>query len=104
MSSSQLDEDVEIIEQKKTKSKKAKRFKVLLHNDDYTTMEFVISVLERIFFKSKEEANEIMLTVHEKGVGICGVFVHEVAETKVKKVEILARKEGFPLKATIEEE
>jgi ATP-dependent Clp protease adaptor protein ClpS len=104
MSSEHLDEDVDVVEKSTARTKKAKRFKVLLHNDDYTTMEFVISVLERIFFKSKEEAKEIMLTVHEKGVGICGVFVHEVAETKVKKVEILAKKEGFPLKATIEEE
>ena len=104
MSSEQFDEEVGVVEKNKAKTKKAKRFKVLLHNDDYTTMEFVISVLERIFFKSREEAKEIMLTVHEKGVGICGVFVHEVAETKVKKVEILAKKEGFPLKASIEEE
>lgn len=104
MSSEQIDEGIGVAEKSRSKTKKAKRFKVLLHNDDYTTMEFVISVLERIFFKSKEEAKEIMLTVHEKGVGVCGVFVHEVAETKVKKVEILAKKEGFPLKASVEEE
>ena len=104
MSSEQIDEGVGVAEKNKSKTKKAKRFKVLLHNDDYTTMEFVISVLERIFFKSRDEAKDIMLTVHEKGVGVCGVFVHEVAETKVKKVEILAKKEGFPLKASIEEE
>ena len=97
-----LDEDLGVVIEDDTKAKKVKRYKVLLHNDDYTTMEFVISVLERIFFKTKEEAKEIMLTVHEKGVGVCGVFVHEVAETKVKKVEVLAKKEGFPLKASVE--
>ena len=95
MSSEQFDEEVGVVEKNKAKTKKAKRFKVLLHNDDYTTMEFVISVLERIFFKSREEAKEIMLTVHEKGVGICGVFVHEVAETKVKKLRFLRRKKVF---------
>ena len=70
-----------------------------------TTLQWSLSFqfLEE-FFQIERGGEEIMLTVHEKGVGICGVFVHEVAETKVKKVEILAKKEGFPLKASIEEE
>ena len=91
MSSEQFDEEISVVEKNKAKTKKARRFKVLLHNDDYTTMEFVISVLERIFFKTREEAKEIMLTVHEKGVGVCGVFVHEVAETKVKRLRFLLK-------------
>ena len=101
--STHFGEDTDLVTENVAKTKKVKRFKVLLHNDDYTTMEFVISILEKVFFKSKSEAREIMLTVHEKGVGTCGVFVHEVAETKVKKVEVMARKEGFPLKSSIEE-
>ncbi len=98
------EDDLGVVTENKAKAKKAPRFKVLLHNDDYTTMEFVVSILEKVFFKTKEEARDIMLTVHEKGVGVCGVFVFEVAETKVKKVEVLAKKEGFPLKTSIEQE
>ncbi len=78
-------------------------FKVLMHNDDYTTMEFVVHVLQTVFHKSATEANRIMLQVHLKGVGVCGVFPFEVAETKVDRVHTLAEKEGFPLRCTIEE-
>ncbi len=79
-------------------------YKVLLHNDDYTTMEFVVEVLMQIFHKSVEEATQIMLNVHHKGIGLCGFFTHEVAETKVDAVSRLARENGFPLKCTMEEE
>ena len=78
-------------------------FKVLLHNDDYTTMEFVVHVLMAVFRKTQAEATHIMLTVHEKGVGVCGVFTAEVAETKVAMVHKMARREGFPLKCSMEE-
>ena len=78
-------------------------FKVLLHNDDYTTMEFVVEVLQQVFHKNAAEATRIMLLVHEKGSGVCGVFSEDVAETKVGIVRHLARKSGFPLMCTMEE-
>jgi ATP-dependent Clp protease adaptor protein ClpS len=79
-------------------------YKVLLHNDDYTTMEFVVEVLMFIFNKSPEEAVGIMLNVHRKGIGICGVYTFEVSETKVNSVHSIARQNGFPLKCTMEKE
>ena len=78
-------------------------YKVLLHNDDYTTMEFVVEVLRRVFHKSPTEATRIMLHVHKKGIGVCGVYTEEVAETKVELVHHLARKNGFPLQCSMEE-
>jgi ATP-dependent Clp protease adaptor protein ClpS len=77
-------------------------YKVLLHNDDYTTMEFVVMVLETVFHKSSLEATRIMLNVHNSGVGIAGVFIRDVAETKAKLVMDLAKKYEHPLKCTIE--
>ncbi|MFZ1985079.1 MAG: ATP-dependent Clp protease adapter ClpS [Desulfatitalea sp.] len=77
-------------------------YKVLLHNDDYTTMEFVVQVLMQVFHKSVEQATHIMLNVHKQGVGMCGVFTCEVAETKVETVKRLARENGHPLKCTME--
>jgi len=79
-------------------------FRVLLHNDDYTTMEFVVEILIIVFNKSPEESVEIMLNVHRKGIGICGVYTFEVSETKVNIVHVLARENGFPLKCTMEKE
>ena len=73
-------------------------------NDDYTPMEFVVHVLERFFSKNREEAVDIMLHVHQKGVGVCGVFTYEVAETKVTQVIDLARQHGHPLQCTMEKE
>ncbi len=87
-----------------TKLEEPKRYKVFLLNDDYTTMDFVIDVLQEVFHKSYEEAVEIMLTVHKKGKGLCGVYTYEIAETKVDQVHRLARAHEFPLKATMEEE
>ena len=77
-------------------------YKVLLHNDDYTTMEFVVDVLMTVFQKSEEDAVQIMLNVHRKGVGLCGVYTYEVAETKVEVVHALATGNGFPLRCTME--
>ena len=77
---------------------------VMLLNDDYTTMEFVIEVLVYVFKKSAEEATRIMLNVHRSGVGICGIYPYEVAETKVNTVETLARDNQFPLKCIMERE
>ena len=79
-------------------------YKVMLLNDDYTTMEFVVEVLEYVFQKSPEEAIQIMLNVHRSGVGVCGIYPSEIAETKVDTVLTLARENGFPLKCIMERE
>ena len=86
------------------KTKKPSLYKVLLLNDDYTPMEFVIHVLEKYFSKGREEATRIMLHVHQKGVGICGVFPYEVAETKVTQVMDFSRQNSHPLQCTMEKE
>lgn len=77
-------------------------YKVLLHNDDYTTMDFVVQVLELVFQKSPPEASRIMMNVHQTGVGVAGVYTREIAETKVAVVHDLARKHDFPLKCSME--
>ena len=79
-------------------------YKVFLLNDDYTPMEFVVQVLETFFGKSREEATRIMLHVHKKGVGLCGVYTYEVAETKVTQVMDAARQAQHPLQCTMEKE
>ena len=79
------------------------RYEVLMHNDHYTTMDFVVSVLERIFYKSPSEATRIMLAIHRRGVGRCGVYTREVAEMKVEQVHRLARKNEFPLRCSVQE-
>lgn len=96
-------EEVRVEPQSRSRSASPPLFKVLMHNDDYTTMEFVVQVLETVFHKSPPEATRIMLNIHVKGVGMCGVFPFEIAETKVDQVHALARKDGFPLKCSIEE-
>jgi ATP-dependent Clp protease adaptor protein ClpS len=79
-------------------------YKVMLLNDDYTTMEFVVEILVYVFQKSSEEATQIMLNVHRSGIGVCGIYPFEIAETKVKTVLNLARENGFPLKCIMERE
>jgi ATP-dependent Clp protease adaptor protein ClpS len=86
------------------KVKKPSMYKVLMLNDDYTPMEFVVHVLQRFFSKTAEEATQIMLHVHQKGVGVCGVYTFEVAETKVAQTMDLARKNQHPLQCTLEKE
>jgi ATP-dependent Clp protease adaptor protein ClpS len=86
------------------KTKRPSLYKVLLLNDDYTPMEFVVLILERFFNKNRDEAVEIMLHVHRHGVGICGVFTYEVAETKVAQVIEFARRHQHPLQCTMEKE
>ncbi len=86
------------------KTQKPSMYKVLMLNDDYTPMEFVVYVLEQVFGMSSEEATRIMLHVHQRGVGICGVFTYEVAETKVTQVIEQARKDQHPLQCTIEKD
>ena len=88
----------------KPKTRKPAMYKVLLLNDDFTPMEFVVHVLERFFSKNKDEATEIMLHVHRRGVGLCGVFTYEVAETKVMQVMDFARANEQPLQCTMEKE
>ena len=86
------------------KTKKPSMYKVLMLNDDYTPMEFVIHVLENFFSMSNDEATQVMLHVHQKGVGICGVFTYEIAETKVNQTMDLAQKNEHPLQCTIEKD
>ena len=99
---SELEEGVRSETHKKVKE--PSMYKVLLLNDDYTTMDFVVEVLRIVFHKSLTDATQIMLNVHRKGVGMCGIYPFEVAETKVNTVEALARERGFPLKCTMERE
>ena len=94
----------EVISETRNETDEPPMYKVLLHNDDYTTMEFVVEILMLVFNKPPEEAVEIMLNVHQKGIGLCGVYTYEVSETKVNTVHDLARENGFPLKCTMEEE
>ncbi len=84
--------------------KEPQRYKVLIHNDDYTTMDFVVEVLVRVFRKSETEGVIIMLAVHNEGHGVCGVYTHEVAETKVELVRRMAKDSGYPLKCSMEKE
>ncbi|XPV69294.1 MAG: ATP-dependent Clp protease adapter ClpS [Halarcobacter sp.] len=92
----ELDNDLEVIEPKK--------YKVLLLNDDYSTMDFVIDVLTKVFRKTVDQATQIMLNIHNQGKAVCGIYTHEIASTKVAQVKTLAREKGFPLKAIMEEE
>lgn len=86
------------------RTKKPSMYRVLILNDDYTPMEFVVLILERFFQKNREQATRIMLHVHQKGVGVCGVYTYEVAETKVAQVMDLARRNEHPLQCTMEKE
>jgi ATP-dependent Clp protease adaptor protein ClpS len=96
-------EDFDFETSLKEEVREPKRYKVLLHNDDYTTMEFVVRVLKEVFHKNDAEATYIMLSVHNKGLGVCGVYPLEVAETKVSLVHKRSREAGFPLKCSLEE-
>ena len=91
----QIKEDVQV--------KKPRMYKVILHNDHYTTMDFVVEVLVTIFHKNNMEATELMLQVHRNGFGICGVYTYDIAQTKAGQVHTLARQREFPLKCTVEE-
>ena len=93
-----------VVTKPRPKTKKPAMYKVLMLNDDYTPMEFVVHVLERFFQKNRDEASRIMMHVHRRGVGVCGVFTYEVAETKVTQVMDLARHNQHPLQCTIEKE
>ena len=91
-----------VVVKTRPKTRKPAMYKVLMLNDDYTPMEFVVHVLERFFNKGREEATRIMLHVHHKGVGICGLYTYEIAETKVAQVMDFARKHQHPLQCIME--
>jgi ATP-dependent Clp protease adaptor protein ClpS len=93
-----------VVVKTKPKTKKPSMYKVLMLNDDYTPMEFVVHILERFFNKSRQEATRIMLHVHKRGVGVCGVYTYEVAETKVTQVMDFARQHQHPLQCTLEKD
>jgi len=93
-----------VVTKTRSRTKKPSMYKVLMLNDDYTPMEFVVHVLEQFFAKNHEEAVRIMLHVHHRGVGVCGVFTYEIAETKVSQVMDLARQHQHPLQCTIEKD
>lgn len=96
------EEDLAVAEREKTK--RPRRYQVVFHNDDYTTMEFVVHVLMKFFHKSETEATQIMLQVHHKGYGIVGVYTRDVAESKAAQVMAYAKENGHPLKCTAEPE
>jgi ATP-dependent Clp protease adaptor protein ClpS len=93
-----------VVVKAKPKTKKPSMYKVLMLNDDYTPMGFVVHILERFFSKTRQEATRIMLHVHRRGVGVCGVYTYEVAETKVTQVMDFARQHQHPLQCTLEKD
>jgi ATP-dependent Clp protease adaptor protein ClpS len=104
MAENQRETGDQVLERTRQETKKPDMFRVLLLNDDYTTMDFVIEILEEVFHKSPAEAYRIMMAVHTQGKGLCGIYPHEVAETKVASVVERARSNGFPLLAAMEPE
>jgi len=104
MSESRLDTGTVIREKTEKKVRKPPLYKVYLLNDDYTTMDFVVAVLMEVFHKNRTEATQIMLHVHRRGMGLCGVYTREIAETKVDAVHALARQHEFPLRCIMEKE
>jgi len=105
LSGANPDGDVGVVTERQTKRKlkQPRMYKVLLHNDDYTTMEFVVFVLQSIFHRSEGEAVQVMLHVHRNGMGVAGVYTPEVAETRVAQVHELAKRHEYPLRASAEE-
>ena len=101
---SEAEEETGLLLKTRPKTKKPSMYKVLLLNDDYTPMEFVVHILEKFFNKNKQEATDVMLHVHRRGVGVCGIFTYEVAETKVTQVMDYARQNEQPLQCTMEKE
>lgn len=102
MTDTHNDQEGSVVTEQTLEVKEPQLYKVLLHNDDYTTMEFVIFILETIFHKSPNDAAQIMLNVHNEGVGIAGVYTKEICETKISVVHQLAKKNEFPLRCSME--
>lgn len=99
-----MSNEIEIELSDDIQTQEPKKYKVLLLNDDYSTMDFVIDVLIKVFRKNPNEAQAIMLSVHQNGKALCGIYTYEIASTKVAQVTNLARQKGYPLKAIMEEE
>jgi ATP-dependent Clp protease adaptor protein ClpS len=93
-----------VLERTRQETKEPSRYKVILLNDDYTTMEFVVLILEQVFLKSPAEAFRVMMHVHTQGKGLCGLYPHDIAETKIETVHEMAKEHGFPLRADMEPE
>ncbi len=102
MSDNLPDQNIQFEKQNATKSALPSLYRVLMHNDDYTTMEFVVHALELVFHQPPAEAHRVMLNIHTQGVGVCGTYPYEIAETKVARVHGLARQAGYPLRCTLE--
>lgn len=99
-----METNANILEKIDLKIKKPKKFIVFMHNDDFTTMEFVVAILSDIFNRNIEEANKIMMEVHKNGKGVAGIYPYDIAISKATKAMTLAKEEGFPFKLTVEEE
>jgi len=99
-----VESNIDIKEKNKVKIKKPKLYKVIMHNDDFTTMEFVVDVLVNIFNKKIEEASKIMIDVHKKGSGVAGIFPYDIAVSKASTAMTIAKEQGFPFKLSVEEE
>ncbi len=99
-----IDFDRDVLEKTETRLKKPSLYKVILHNDDYTTMEFVVFILQYVFKRKEAEAFSIMLKVHNEGVGVAGTYTYEIAQMKAEKTKNIAQSRGYPLLCTIEEE
>lgn len=97
-------EESSIRERQRTDLREPRRYKVYIHNDDFTTMDFVVEVLRNVFFKSEAEAEALMLTVHRSGRGLVGIYTYDMAVSKVRKATLMARNAGFPLRLTFEQE
>ena len=103
MAEREHDHDGDVLTEERTRTQRPPLYKVLLHNDDYTTMEFVVFVLERVFRLDQAGATRVMLHIHRTGIGVAGVFTREIAETKSRKVTDLAQRHDYPLQTTVEE-
>jgi len=104
MNKEKIQSNENVAEKERQEIKEPSLYRVILLNDDYTTMEFVIYILETVFHKQPAEATQIMLSVHKKGAGICGLYTREIAETKVAMVHEMAAENQFPLKCAMEKE
>ena len=99
-----METNSKVIEKSNIKAKKPRKYKVIMYNDDFTTMEFVVAILNIIFNKDFEEASKIMMEVHKTGKGIAGVYPYDIAVSKANKAMLMAKEEGFPFKLTVEED
>ena len=104
MNEEKIQSEENVAEKEMVDTEEPSLYRVIILNDDYTSMEFVIQVLEAVFHKSPAEATQIMLSVHKKGAGLCGVYTREIAETKIAEVHDMAAENQFPLKCTMEME